>query len=62
MPGETPKNKDLTVLLRISDLVQSPFQSRFEQVLVANNTTRTYIKKEKEKANTDELYKLAHSI
>ena len=35
MADETKKNKDLTVLLRISDLVQSPFQSRFEQVEAA---------------------------
>jgi len=30
MTDKAPKNKDLTVLLRISGLVQSPFQSRFE--------------------------------
>jgi len=42
MTDEAPKNKDLTVLLRISDLVQSPFQSRFEQVLAEKTTTRTY--------------------
>lgn len=59
MPGETPKNKDLTVLHRISDLVQSPFQSRFEQVLVAKKHNQNLHQKGKEKANTDELHKLA---
>ena len=62
MTDETPKKKDLTVLLRISDLVQSPFQSRFEQVLAEKTTTRTYIRKEKEKARTDDLDTLAQSI
>lgn len=62
MADETPKNKDLTVLLRISDLVQSPFQSRFEQVLAEKTTTRTYNKKEKEKTRTDDLDTLAQSI
>ena len=62
MADETKKNKDLTVLLRISDLVQSPFQSRFEQVEAAKTTTRTYIKKEKDKAKVDEIDTLAQSI
>jgi ParB/RepB/Spo0J family partition protein len=49
-------------LLRISDLVQSPFQSRFDKPLVPQTTVRTYIKKEKEKAGRDEIGELAQSI
>lgn len=62
MTDETPKNKDITVLLRISDLVQSPFQSRFDEVVAQKTTTRTYIRKEKEKLKESELDTLAKSI
>lgn len=62
MTDETPKNKDLTVLLRISDLIQSPFQSRFEQPKVKAYTSKSFIQKEKAKVQKDELEELVHSI
>jgi len=62
MTDEAPKNKDLTVLLRISELVQSPFQSRFDEVVATKTTTRTYFRNEKEKLKESELDTLAKSI
>jgi len=62
MTDEAPKNKDLTVLLRISELVQSPFQLRFDEVVATKTTTRTYFRNEKEKLKESELDTLAKSI
>jgi hypothetical protein len=33
MPDESPKSKNLTVLIRIPDPMQSPLKSRFEQMV-----------------------------
>jgi len=62
MAGEAPKNKDLSVLLRISELVQSPFQLRFDEVVATKTTTRTYFRNEKEMLEESELDTLAKSI
>jgi ParB/RepB/Spo0J family partition protein len=62
MTDETPKNKDLTVLIRISDLVQSPLQSRFEQLAAPIKDAKTYIWKEKDKVRKSEFDELTGSI
>jgi ParB/RepB/Spo0J family partition protein len=62
MPDETFKSKDLTVLIRISDLVQSPLQSRFEKMAAPAYTTKNYKRKEKEKVQKNELDELTASI
>jgi ParB/RepB/Spo0J family partition protein len=52
MTEEAPISKDLTVLIRISDLVQSPYQARFDKILGAKN----------EPAEQKDLDELARSI
>lgn len=62
MTEETPKSKDLTILVRISDLVKSPFQSRFEQPASKIYAAKNFLQKEKAKVQKDELDELVKSI